>query len=317
MMPPMSSDTTPQVKTTVRDAAGPAIPGHVQPLGVVTRAAGTVREAAKKVRRAQRRLLLAAVARRADAILASYPKAGRTWLRYLLANYFNLAFALEVVVDFNTVFEIVPNRDLDRRRGLKAWRYWNRRDVPLVAVTHEAYSWTWRRPIIFVVRDPRDLMVSAFFHHTQHKHRFTGDVSTLIRDRSLGIDDLITYLNRFAGGLAGRRHVVVSYEELSTDPIAAATKVLGFLQVPVDKGLLERAVAASSFEAMREAELTSGIPGHDYDLADNDSLRVRRGKVGGFHDTLSEDDIAYIEGRCRDALSPEAKRLLAGTRFLS
>jgi alcohol sulfotransferase len=260
---------------------------------------------------------LEALAAKSDALLTSYPKAGRTWLRTILANYINEHFALGVDVDLNTVFHIVPNRDLNPERGLKAWRYGERPEIPLVTVTHEPYkrAWPQKLPIIHIVRDPRDLMVSAYFHHTRHKHRFEGTPSELIHHPRLGINDLIAYTNGFAEGLTRHRHIAVSYEGLSLDPKRASGEVLQFLGLEVKDDILERALAASSFEAMRDGELSTGIPGHDYDRSDSDSLRMRRGIVGGYHETLEPADIAFIESRCREYLSPGAKALLEGTGF--
>jgi alcohol sulfotransferase len=269
------------------------------------------------LRRAGRSWQLETLAAKADALLTSYPKAGRTWLRTILANTINEHFGLGVQIDLNTVFHIVPNRDLSPERGLKAWRFGERPGVPLVTVTHETYkrSWPAKLPIVHIVRDPRDLMVSAYFHHTRHKHRFEGTPAELIHHHSLGINDFIAYTNGFAEGLPRHRHLVLSYEGLSVDPKRVAGEVLRFIGLQVRDEILERALAASSFEAMRDAELQTGIPGHDYDRSDSDSLRVRKGIVGGYGETLEPADIAFIESRCREYLTPGAKALLRGTGF--
>ncbi len=64
---------------------------------------------------------------------------------------------------------------------------------------------------------------------------------------------------------------------------------------------------------MQQSEQKSGIPGHDYDRADTESLRMRKGKAGGFGDYLDDDDIALIEKRCGEELSPAAMELVRQT----
>ena len=62
---------------------------------------------------------------------------------------------------------------------------------------------------------------------------------------------------------------------------------LEFLGQPVDEvALAKDAVEQARFSKMQKTEKKTGIPGHDYDRSDEDSLRVRKGKVGGFSDTL-------------------------------
>jgi alcohol sulfotransferase len=103
---------------------------------------------------------------------------------------------------------------------------------------------------------------------------------------------------------------LIGYEQLSSAPAAASEAVLGFLGVPVERALVQRAVAASRFEAMQALERETGIPAHRYDRNDPNSLRMRRGKVGGFADYLSADDTDYVESTLAARLSNEARDLL-------
>src|SRR3546814_10093390 len=74
----------------------------------------------KGVARAMRRRLrdeppLRLAAARADAFLVSYPKSGRTWLRYLLSCYFAESAKLGFEPDLTSTFRILPNFDRDRK----------------------------------------------------------------------------------------------------------------------------------------------------------------------------------------------------------
>jgi hypothetical protein len=271
------------------------------------------------------RLLRAAIGRgrlvvaagSADAFLASYPKSGRTWFRFILANYLNEAAQLGLTLDLHNMFAVLPNFDLDRVRGIPAFRGAGKPQMPRVLVTHQPYRRLLcrNRPIVFMVRDPRDVMVSSYFHATRHKHRFTGDLAAFLRDQRQGLPHLIAYLNGWAAGLLRHPHHVVTYERLSTEPEVVTGETFVFLGVPVDDGLVRRAVAASGFDAMRALEVAGGIPAHDYDRSDNDSLRMRRGKIGGYADYMAPDDIAWLQASCAAGLSLAAQRLIAATGF--
>lgn len=58
---------------------------------------------------AYRRFRLRREARDLDALLMSYPKSGRTWLRFILANYFAAIVKTGEPVDLHTMFAFLPN----------------------------------------------------------------------------------------------------------------------------------------------------------------------------------------------------------------
>jgi hypothetical protein len=91
---------------------------------------------------------------------------------------------------------------------------------------------------------------------------------------------------------------MVRYEDLQADPSGQLRGLLRFFGLPeIDEGLLERAIAFSSFENMRRLE-ASGQYRHALrpgDPADPESYKVRRGRIGGYVDYLSSDDIAWLE----------------------
>ena len=256
---------------------------------------------------------LARAAASTDAFLASYPKSGRTWFRFILANYLAATAKLDVDVGLHNMFTVLPNFDFDPVRGLPAFAFRGRQGTPLVAVSHRSYDrfLFGRRPVVFMIRDPRDVLVSAYFHATRHKHRFSGDMRAFLDDPAQGTPALLGYLNGWAAGLKRHSHHVLSYERLSADPEGVTADALTFLGIGVDPTALARAIELSRFETMRDRERREGIPAHDYDRNDSESLRMRRGKAGGYVDYLDDDDIALIEAACAERLTPAAKQLAA------
>ncbi|HEX7871585.1 MAG TPA: sulfotransferase domain-containing protein [Sphingobium sp.] len=265
-------------------------------------------------RREIRNVRLAQALDSIDAFLVSYPKSGRTWLRFALSQYFARVADLGITPDLNSTFRILPNFDRDRVRGLPAF-IGKRPGLPLIAVSHLSYtpSFFARHPVILLVRDPRDVMVSAYFHATRHKHRFSGDIASFLADRHQGVAAYIQYLNGWADRAADGDMIVLSYEVMSSDPVMEMGRMLRFMGLPVDHDALDRAVAASRFDAMRKLEQQDGIPGHDYDRADEQSLRMRKGKVGGYAEHLKGDDALYILDQCNNRLTPQARDLLTDT----
>jgi len=257
---------------------------------------------------------LRAAARRADAFLVSYPKSGRTWLRYLLSCYFAELAQLGFTPDLTTTFRVLPNFDRDPVRGVGAFVAQGI-GIPLIPVSHLSFRPRifLDRPVVFLVRDPRDVMVSAYFHATRHKHTFSGTIAEFLDDPKYGIAALIRFLNGWGDGLEGRPHLLVSYEHMLAEPQAVVSAILVFLGVEIRQDILARAVAAAQFDQMRDLEREQGIPGHTYDRADTQSLRMRSGKSKAFADWLSAEQADAILDRCRDELTPHAQVLLAAT----
>lgn len=275
----------------------------------------------KVVRRIQKRIGITYHAVNADCFLVSYPKSGRTWFRFLLSHYFAAQAAPGMDVDLHNMFSVLPNFDLDPLRGVPAFRFADRpRTLPRIWVSHLAYrrSLFLNKPAILIVRDPRDVVVSAYFHATRHKHRYEGTIEEFLADPTQGVLAMCAYLNGWAAGIAGRRHTVLSYESLSADPVSETAAVLRFLGCAVDEGAVAAAVKAGSFAAMQERERAEGLPAHDYDRSDTESLRMRRGQAGGYTEYLGPAMIRQVEDICRRELSMPAKALLAksGAMFL-
>jgi hypothetical protein len=254
-----------------------------------------------------------------DAFLASYPKSGRTWFRFILANYFARVTQLDVTIDLHNMFSVLPNFALDNERGLGSFsRSKQSSSVPLVCVTHLSYRADYFRgkPVIFLVRDPRDVLVSSYFHATKHKHRFSGTISEFLADPKQGVFDFANYMNAWAVSLNDQPHIIVTYEGLQAGTANETEKVLRFLNLEVDRQALDESVLASRFEAMRDMEKEIGIPEHDYDRGDTEGLRMRRGKVHGFTDYLGSEELKLLSDLLSSQLVPQAKTMLKGTGFV-
>ncbi|WP_244482717.1 MULTISPECIES: sulfotransferase domain-containing protein [unclassified Mesorhizobium] len=251
----------------------------------------------------------------ADAFLVSYPKCGGTWLRQILSDYFN-RHARCGNAGLSPMFEVLPDFDLDPARGIPAFRYTEERpSVPLVLVSHLGYrrSLFLNRPVIFMVRDPRSIIVSAYFHATRHKHCFEGNMDAFIADRKQGLPALIVYLNEWGRGLKHHENAVLSYEELTEDPAGTCTRILRFLGHTTSARELQASIDASRYDAMRELDMAGSPAAHD-----DESHQTRCGKVGGFADYLSDVQAELIEQTCMDWLTPAAVELLrrGGTRLV-
>jgi hypothetical protein len=249
--------------------------------------------------------------RKEATFLCSYPKSGRTWLRFLLANYLDVVFDLRVAVDFHSLFTLVPNEGDRPKRGLPAYRYWDDARVPLVVASHKPYDERFDdSDIVFVVRSPLDTLVSQYFHRSRQLQAFKGDLESYLRDPKFGVSRFIDYVNSWAEPIARHRSLVVSYEDMQADAVEVLARLAEFVGLPTEAEAVQKAVSLSSFERMQELEVRRGIPGHRYDRRDPNARRLRAGRVGGYEDHLAAEDEAYVRSQLRARLTPAAADLL-------
>ena len=100
--------------------------------------------------------------------------------------------------------------------------------------------------------------------------------------------------------------ILIRYEDTRKTPIEQLERVLHFLEIPVIKPYTEKAVKRSSFEQMQKLEMKENLKVGEklsktlfnYSGINNpDSFRVRKGKVGGYRDYLTNDIWRQYEDR--------------------
>ena len=252
----------------------------------------------------------AASFRAADAFVVSIQKSGRTWVRVFLTAYLSEwsqtrpASAAPRLVYTHDLWEHAAKERLgERLRG--KWL------IPRAA--------SLGKPILLVARDPRDVMVSLFFHLQKRSATFRGDLPALLRHPVFGVERVVAIMNRWLDEWRGHPRLhLLRYEDARRDPEAVFAGALRFLlpDRPLDAGALRRAVEIASFENMRRlesgdaraagSELVGDLhqealrPGN---VDDPDSYKVRRGKVGGYADYLAPADVEYLD-RALERLDP-------------
>jgi hypothetical protein len=246
--------------------------------------------------------------RRIRTYVISYPKSGRTWLRTLLGKVLQEHFELDLE-DPSLLLEIDKLCQLDGR-------------IPCIRLTHDDRP-HFKRPedlstdktryrrskVIFLVRDPRDIVVSNYFEYIKRGAKYNAadpeyqeDLSSYLHYEIGSLETLIRFYNIWGQN----RHVplgflLVSYEDLHRNTAKELRRVLDFLGLDeVRDEVVDQAVEFGRFDNMHRLE-TQGViqsfrlrPG---DANDPESYKTRRGKVGGYVDYLDSDDIDCLNRR--------------------
>jgi hypothetical protein len=207
-------------------------------------------------------------------VVISYPKSGRTWLRVMLDE-------LGIRPDFH-------HGGSSESQGL--------RTQDLVAGPRE---W-WDRPVLFLMRDPRDTTVSAYFQATRRSRVYAGDFAAFLRDPRFGLEKAVVFhlvwlraADRFPAFLP------LQYEAFRRDPSPNLAKAAVCLGGEASPARIAAAVETGSFERMRSLEQTrEGAARYGFRLTpgqadDPDSYKTRRGIVGEWKEMFSAADRGY------------------------
>lgn len=247
-------------------------------------------------------------------IVASYPKSGRTYLRYFLAQYVAKLYQFDLDIDLLTMFSLFPNNsDCDGLKGKAVLNTYYAGKLPVVLFDH---AQVWRddgQKRILLLRGLLDTLVSEYFHFSQHMKETHADIGEyLLKDKTQGVMRLCEYLNQIPKDFSG---LLITYEQLVRQPGGSFESVLQYLGLPIDKQVLNKSLALSCFESMSSMEEQSPVPGMEYNIANPQARRMRRGKISGYRDYLDDDLIYDIRQVCEKYLDVSTKQWLEAHRL--
>jgi hypothetical protein len=252
----------------------------------------------------------------ADTYILSYPKTGRTWLRALVGKALVDRYGLpeERILETDT---------LTAMAGLPRAGFYHDGSAMIDGLDHRelpADKSAYRgKRVLLLGRDVRDTLVSAYFQASRRVDLFDGPIGAFIRDARYGVEKILTFYRQWdaARGVPAA-FAFLRYEAMHAQPAATLRTALAFLGAhDVPDRVVDDAVAFASFDNLRRAETEDRFRSHMLrtpSSADPESFKVRKGRVGGFRDYLSPEDIEYVDA-CEAARgceftrpAPEAER---------
>jgi len=241
----------------------------------------------------------------ADAFLISYPKCGRTWLRFMMGSALVEHFGLDASVE-----ERLELDGLGKYPGVP-WVRVTHAGQPFLCRPEEFSNWAVRyvgKKVIFLARDPRDVLVSIYFQLTKRQSHFVGTLPEFVMADRGSLRTIVSYYNSWLAKsrFTGSFHMV-KYEELRSDPARELTTIARFLDMDPSAETIERAVAAATFDRMRALETDPAVQNERLspkNKTDKESYKTRRGKVGGYVDYLDEGQREIVDAYIRRNLDP-------------
>jgi hypothetical protein len=219
----------------------------------------------------------------ADYVVVSFPKCGRTWLLVMLSMLYQRIYEL----------------DGDELLGFANF---HRRDprIPKIYFTHDTsykaapsklrrdkteYE---RHRLLLLVRDPRDVIVSLYFHRARRDRDIRMPLFDFVMSERGGLPTVIEFYNIWWATLPRMRNAMaLSYEEMHATPQESLSRVAEFFGLHGHDEIVAEVVQDASFSRMRDLETKDHFDRgclRPTSSADAESFKVRRGKVGGWVD---------------------------------
>ncbi len=243
-----------------------------------------------------------------DYYFISFPKTGRTWVRVMLGKYLTEKYGLDGVTK-EEMLEVTP---LHKKR----------KEIPKIIFTHdddpqlkevediqekkEKYS---DKEVMFLVRDPRDVVVSLYHQFDKRNEKIDETENKGINEFAKEkIENIIRFYNIwYQNRNIPKDFLLVKYEDLHEDTARELNRVINFIgEENINPDLVNSAVEFAKFEKMRKMEKNKEFetgklaPGNKNDP---NSYKTRKGKIGSYEEELNENTIKYINKMINEELS--------------
>ncbi len=239
-----------------------------------------------------------------DVYLASYPRSGQHWTRFMLFEILT-----QGAPDFDNLDSTIPPVGRHHRSPSI---------IPgggRLIQTHQKYRQEYKKAIL-LARDVRDIVLSDYAWDESldlTKHLDIENLDQYLRPWLLGKtqtpgagawqDHLMSWLESplaFNGNM-----LVIRYEDMRRNTEEELARMVEFLGVPVNREHIRQAIANNSVEKMRAKEDTSV----KYDpktvgrKLGEERRFIRKGAVGGWRAKLTDAQVQVIEEYAGSALA--------------
>jgi sulfotransferase family protein len=251
-------------------------------------------------------------------VMLSYPKSGRTWLRFMIDSYRCRVFDLACPNVFDAEEKLKQAHPIEWTHltgaMIEQLPYWS------------MGPWRLREPVkrapwLVLTRNFQATLASAYYQARDRIKVFDGSPSVFLRDPHFGAIKLVSFYNLFEQVRPELANChVFSYEAMMDDPRPAFERIVRALGLRVDDAMIDEAIEQSSFENMKRLSVTPAYAGSVISPTDPsrpETFKVR--SAGRSRKPLfTKDDIAYIDRIVDDLFlhkdKPDYSRCLADPR---
>ncbi len=264
-----------------------------------------------------------------DIIIATYAKAGTTWLQQIVSQLlFNGEEGLEVAEMSPWMDLRVPPKEVKMPLvEAQAHRRFLKTHLPV-----DALVFSDKAKYIYIGRDGRDVLWSMYNHHAS-----ANDVWYDALNNTPGLvgppiekppSSITQYYNEWLDGdghpfwpfwenvrswweIRNLPNVhFIHFADLKCDMAGEIRRLAKFLEIPIEEDNWDAILLHCSFDYMK-ANATKSVPLGGAFWDGGAKTFIHKGKNGRWRDTLSQDDVQRYEDRAIKELGPECAHWLA------
>jgi hypothetical protein len=241
-----------------------------------------------------------------DAFLASYPRSGSTWLRFIL---------FEVLSGEDAGFRKIEQRlpEIHVHRGIPPILPEGGRLIK----THEQYRKEYKKAVL-LVRDVRDVFLSVYAAYGAlgmapivSKGDIDSFLLSFLEGRALQMGSWQEHSRSWLESPLAKdgNLMVIRYEDLRKNPEQMVAQLLQFVGITPDPVAIRRAIANNTLQQMRAKEDSAKKAGEHSILlgrrtgGEEGSRFVRQGAVAGWRGTLTDAQVKIILQHAGDTLA--------------
>lgn len=229
---------------------------------------------------------------RHDVFLASYPRSGNTWTRFLLTEILS-----EESASFDNINRVIPEMGIHVRAKVQL------PNGGRLIKTHEPYRKEYKRAV-YLVRDFRDVVLSQYARERElglYNTNFDEYVDAYLDGRLSGFGAWQQHLPSWLDSpLAHNGNLlVIKFEEMRKNPEPSISRIVDFLGLPADSNRVRTAIANNSVERMRAKENAARtLP----KSTGEEGRFVRKGAVAGWRERFTEQQLRLVDERAGEVL---------------
>lgn len=240
----------------------------------------------------------------ADAVIVSYPKSGRTFVRAMLAHLFQRQFGIDERKLLE--FPILLRGPARVPRLLFTHAGDTMRSPDEIHVEPAAYS---GKRVVLIARHPGDIAVSRY-HHLKHRSRDKTrrrlarlPLPKFVWTEQGGIPSIVRFLNAFAA-LPGI--TIIRYEDFLADPAKALGRLAKAIGLKIGSEEIGDAAEFGSLDNLRSRERERYFESSRLQArkGDEQSAKVRKGGSGGYRKALGVAAAKKVDDYVAERLDP-------------
>lgn len=223
-----------------------------------------------------------------DVIIVSYPKSGSTWVRFTLANLLSQFLERHEEVDFLRAQLLVPEVSSHASGNGVNFEALPR---PRIMRSHALYNSRFPK-VVYLLRDPRDVLVSYYYHFKKF-YEFDGTLLDFLRSdlRKIQWDEHVNSWIFQSPSLANT--CVIRYEHMLRDTFLEFQKIVHFSGLTCMPEDIRSAIEKSSFQRLRDLEERKGL---GYVEQQNTQIRfIREGRSGAWQEHFGPAEKTYVK----------------------